>query len=1077
MKENYRRHFGIGLLMTAVMFLVFRSLHTPTSVSDPIPAFLEAPPESPGEEEGPLARDRWNWQRLRNPETGQLVRRRDELAFAQQIPTKFDDAAKTQTETWAQRGPHNLGGRTRGLILDVSDMTRQTLLAGGVTGGLYKSTNGGVTWTQKLGASQIKGITDIVQSVNNTSTFYASTGEGFSTAAWLNDQTSTVYGDGIYKSTDGGETWTLLTATTNNTPATEDDFDQIWRLAIDPTATSGNDELYAASGRGFFRSTDSGATWATAKSAQGFADPFGGGGGNASFSADILVTSTGQVFGAFDNLGEKGGIYCSDDGAPEEDDGGGGGFGDGGFSPAGKNNTMATWPTITPNFFPTPTDRSGRIALGVNAAGTELWAIAEAQGVTGAQANHMLARYSIPAGGTGCQNGTWTNFTSAIPDGTNNFTQFPYLSLLVGFAMFVEVHPDNDNIVFLGGQTTFRLDFSDENNPQLYWIGGGLTNSHVDQHVVAFNPDNGDEAWVGHDGGISHTTDLTPAGTPAHQDVTWTSLSNGYYTTQFYDVCFNKTDATDPTIAGGMQDNNTWSTQSVDPTASWSFELGGDGSWCEIVDNTQAPTGMIAKGAQANGNGTTRYVSLQGGYIVRRVYSEAGAFLSELRIDPTGASDYLSFNPFVVDVDTGNNRHYMFLPAGDDLWRNNNLENTGQNGTSTTSDNWTQLTGSTTSDGKKITAVDIQQNTLYFGTENARVFRLDNARTAAAATTPTEISTGGGFPTDGFVSSVIANPDNPAEVVITFSNYGITSIYHTSNATSGTVTWTNVEGNLAGPQGPSVRRAAIMPNVASKTGSSNIKYFLATSTGVYSTTTLNGTNTTWVQEGANTIGNVVVDDIQARSSDGFVLVGTHGAGVFSTSVTLPVELVTFSGYVDASAIHLTWQTASETNNSGFNIEQQHIGAERTLPHWESLGFVEGAGTTQQTQTYQYRISDVVAGRYRFRLRQVDFDGAVEYSNVVELEVELPSAFAIGTPYPNPFRTEAHMDVRVAVSQEVTVAVFNTAGQRVSVLHQGHMQAHQVYALTLSGNDLPGGIYWIHVQGETFRETREVVHVK
>ena len=112
------------------------------------------------------------------------------------------------------------------------------------------------------------------------------------------------------------------------------------------------------------------------------------------------------------------------------------------------------------------------------------------------------------------------------------------------------------------------------------------------------------------------------------------------------------------------------------------------------------------------------------------------------------------------------------------------------------------------------------------------------------------------------------------------SNYNIVGLYHSSN---GGQTYTAVEGNLTGTAqnpGPSLRDAAILPGIDGKT------YFVATSIGLFSTTNLNGANTTWTQEGANTIGNVIVASLASRKSDGVVVAGTHGRGAFKGTTGL-----------------------------------------------------------------------------------------------------------------------------------------------------------------------------------------------
>jgi hypothetical protein len=130
------------------------------------------------------------------------------------------------------------------------------------------------------------------------------------------------------------------------------------------------------------------------------------------------------------------------------------------------------------------------------------------------------------------------------------------------------------------------------------------------------------------------------------------------------------------------------------------------------------------------------------------------------------------------------------------------------------------------------------------------------------------------WPSGAYIHRLEVNPEDGNEVFAVMSNYGITGLYHTSN---GGTSWSAVEGNLAGTDndGPSLRDAVILPT------SDGTIYFVATSTGVYSTTSLNGASTQWVQEAPNQIGYAVTEAIEARASDGYVAAATHGRGIFT----------------------------------------------------------------------------------------------------------------------------------------------------------------------------------------------------
>ena len=242
-------------------------------------------------------------------------------------------------------------------------------------------------------------------------------------------------------------------------------------------------------------------------------------------------------------------------------------------------------------------------------------------------------------------------------------------------------------------------------------------------------------------------------------------------------------------------------------------------------------------------------------------------------------------NPFVLDP---NNTNMMYLAAGDHVWRNSDLTaiTTGVDNTTTT--NWTELTNTQVplhGSGEVVTSLSVSKggtaNRLYVGSNAAKVYRADNANSGNP--TITDIS-GGNFPGSGNVSCVAVNPSDADEVLAVFSNYGIPSLFYTTN---GGTSWTDVSGNLeqnsdGSGNGPSCRWASIVQTSAGKT------FFVATSTGLYSASSVSA-STVWAQEGASTIGNVVCDMIDFRTSDGLVAVATHGNGVFSANVPVVVS--------------------------------------------------------------------------------------------------------------------------------------------------------------------------------------------
>ncbi len=186
---------------------------------------------------------------------------------------------------------------------------------------------------------------------------------------------------------------------------------------------------------------------------------------------------------------------------------------------------------------------------------------------------------------------------------------------------------------------------------------------------------------------------------------------------------------------------------------------------------------------------------------------------------------------------------------------------------------------------------------------------------------------------------------------------------------------------------------------------------------------------------------------------------------------VPVELVSFDATVNGSDLNLNWRTSSETNNAGFEVQLKGTG------DYQAMGFVDGHGTTTLEQSYNYMISDLAPGTYTARLKQIDFDGAFEYSPQVEIAVGVPGTHVLTQAYPNPFNPQASFSLSVAAAQHVDVGLYNALGQRVASLFSGQMEAGQARAFTIDGTNLPSGSYYYRAIGQTFAESGRVTLLK
>ncbi len=172
---------------------------------------------------------------------------------------------------------------------------------------------------------------------------------------------------------------------------------------------------------------------------------------------------------------------------------------------------------------------------------------------------------------------------------------------------------------------------------------------------------------------------------------------------------------------------------------------------------------------------------------------------------------------------------------------------------------------------------------------------------------------------------------------------------------------------------------------------------------------------------------------------------------------LPVELVSFEAASNGTEVNLNWETATETNNKGFEI-QKSVGSE-----FQTIGFVNGKGTTTESQSYSFTEKTVSSGTYTYRLKQIDFNGSFQYSNEVEVHVlSTVSEYALAQNYPNPFNPTTTINFSVPEAGNVTLSVYNTIGQEVATLVNGVVAAGQ-HEVTLNAQSLPSGAYFYKLQ--------------
>jgi hypothetical protein len=348
----------------------------------------------------------------------------------------------------------------------------------------------------------------------------------------------------------------------------------------------------------------------------------------------------------------------------------------------------------------------------------------------------------------------------------------------------------------------------------------------------------------------------------------WNRLNSKLTTTQFYSIAIDHGSSGDDWILGGLQDNNWYYTVTDKPSEFWfNIDICYDGFATCVAPNWE----YCAISAYSGNIWTSRF---DNSMHTKDIFPQLPDTLLKY-YDPVMGSNSLFpfYQNFALDP-----VHYetFYLPTITSIWRKDNLKAAAYD-TSLRNAGWSHLSNVNVGTAAEISSLSISTippDRLYYGTNLGKVYRLNNANTGNPV--PLEI-TGSDFPVNGFVANIDIDPDNADRLMVTFSNYGIQSLFH---STDGGANWSAVGGNLeefpdGTGNGPSVRCTKKLMHLGKKI------IFAGTSCGLFSTTELNGDSTIWMKEGANSIGNVIIDMVDARQTDGFIAIGTHGNGVYS----------------------------------------------------------------------------------------------------------------------------------------------------------------------------------------------------
>jgi hypothetical protein len=223
---------------------------------------------------------------------------------------------------------------------------------------------------------------------------------------------------------------------------------------------------------------------------------------------------------------------------------------------------------------------------------------------------------------------------------------------------------------------------------------------------------------------------------------------------------------------------------------------------------------------------------------------------------------------------------------------------------------------------------------------------------------------------------------------------------------------------------------------------------------------------------------------------------THPYFMSSNDVTIrltyqnviPVELISFNSALIDNKVQLNWTTATETNNKGFEIERaRRSSSNYAEAGWVTIGFVPGFGTTTEPKSYSFVDEDVTTGIYKYRLKQIDFDGTFTFSNETEVAVDFtPKEFVLYQNYPNPFNPTTTIKYEIpgqARNDKVVVVlkVYDVLGNEVTTLVNEEKQPG-VYEVEFNASDLSSCIYFYQLKstdpetssGRGFVDTKKMI---
>ncbi|MBE2217001.1 MAG: T9SS type A sorting domain-containing protein [Ignavibacteria bacterium] len=209
-------------------------------------------------------------------------------------------------------------------------------------------------------------------------------------------------------------------------------------------------------------------------------------------------------------------------------------------------------------------------------------------------------------------------------------------------------------------------------------------------------------------------------------------------------------------------------------------------------------------------------------------------------------------------------------------------------------------------------------------------------------------------------------------------------------------------------------------------------------------------------------------------ADTILINGTFsGSGTICTGV-MPVMLTSFTSSIKNNDAVLNWVTEAELNNSGFSVERK---GNKINEGWNIITFVKGAGTCNSPVSYSYTDSRLSTGTYKYRIKQIDFNGNYEYYSLPEdVTIKSPDKFSVSQNYPNPSNPSSKIDFQLPAESRVTIKIFDIAGREVATILNDFLSA-DFHSVLFNGTNFASGVYFYTITAGDFIKTNKMILVK